>query len=105
MPAEPPSPNRIMRIAFGFQASSVLLAASKLDEFGLPRSPGATGNDLYGYLYDSEAHLREFASSMTALNMMAAPALARAIGWKRERPPDELAYAPANPGRLRFHER
>jgi hypothetical protein len=50
---------------------------------GLPRSRGALSDDLYGNLYDSEAHLHEFANSMTALNMMAAPELARAIEWER----------------------
>jgi hypothetical protein len=170
MPANQPSPNRILKTAFGFQAASVLLAANKLGIFahlaqkpatlselssqiglhpryaqdfldslvalkllrrdsagrydnttdgaeflvpespyylgslfrmmerneymlwgdlseavidGLPRSPGALGDDLYGYLYDSEAHLREFANSMTALNMTAAPELATAIQWNR----------------------
>jgi precorrin-6B methylase 2 len=170
MPVDPQSPNRILRIGFGFQAASVLLAANKVGVFaclarnpatlgqlsaelrlhprfaedfldsmvalkllrrdaagrydntadgaeflvpgrphylgslfrlmerneyvswgelsaalvdGLPRGRGALGDDLYGTLYDSEAHLREFASSMTALNLMAAPALATAIEWKR----------------------
>jgi hypothetical protein len=170
MPADALSPNRILRIGFGFQAASVLLAANKLGIFaclarqsatlselsaqtglhpryaqdfldslvalkllrrdsaglydntadgaeflvpgspyylgslfrlmerneyalwgelpdalidGLPRSRGALEDDLYGHLYDSDSHLLEFANSMTALTMMAAPELAAAIEWER----------------------